>query len=277
MSDPDNGTKSPETFSNEELVQAIAQTIVDRLDLLNPPPKQDSEVITNNTYPRYRRLVLVRGAIGILAGIVLLYSSANTFKQVFPDPNLAAIDLIASIIGILCGLILLILLIFEIFLGAGVDIEIELKQGDKIFQEYQFVPSINKLPVLLVFLGLSFFSVILGFSSFYAELFRQNSSNFIGFQEGFIAIYFSIVTFSTVGYGDIHPVSILARTAVICEILIAMFFSLIALSITLSWVIVYEQQQHSISIEQRIQEIRKRRAMSDSDRKELSSSNHTNS
>jgi Ion channel len=262
MSEPDNGTKSQEELDNEALVQAIAQTIVDRLDFLNPPSNQDLEIINNNTYPRYASLVSVRKLFGILAGILLLYSGKNTFERVLPDFGIPIIGLTVATISIVVGLTLIVLLVFEVFLGAGVDIERELKQGNQFFKEYHFIPSTHKLPFLIVFLGLGFFSIILGFSSFYSELFRHNPNHFSGLKEGFISIYFSIVTFSTVGYGDINPVSLVARTAAICEIFIAMFFSLIVLSTTLSWVMAYEQQQHSISIKHRIQEIQKQSAIS---------------
>ncbi|WP_228055628.1 potassium channel family protein [Lusitaniella coriacea] len=259
MSEPDNGTQTPEILSNEEFVRAIAQMIVERLDGLNSHANQEWETISNTTYPRYSKLVSTRKFIGFLSVVLLLYATSNTFHQILPVWHSLRIGLIASIVGILSGLTLIVVLVFEVFLGAGIDIELKLQKGQKILQEYQFIPSLNKLPFLLTFLGLGFFTIILGFASFDAELLRQNSNNFSGLEEGFLSIYFSIVTFSTVGYGDIYPTSIIARSAAICEIFIAMFFSLIALSTTLSWVTAYERQQHDLSIKQRIQDIEARK------------------
>ncbi|MEM9542906.1 MAG: potassium channel family protein, partial [Cyanobacteria bacterium P01_E01_bin.42] len=102
-----------------------------------------------------------------------------------------------------------------------------------------------------------FLTIIFGFASFYTDLLRQNPDNFSGLQDGFLSIYFSIVTFSTVGYGDIHPTSMLSRTAVICEIFIAMFFSLIVISTILSWTIAHKRSQQEITIKKRIMERKK--------------------
>lgn len=265
-SEPDNGTKSPVEFENQALVQAIAKSIVDRVNLFAPSPDYPPEILHQNFYPRHRRLIRVRVAIGVFTAIGLLYSILNTFHQVFPHSHFVGIALFPSLLSLFLGLALVVLLILEIFIGAGTDIELEVKQGNKSYKEYQFIPSFSKLPYLLLFLGLSFFAILLGFASFNSELYRSDPSNFDGFQEGFIAIYFSIVTFSTVGYGDIHPVSYLARTAAICEIFIAMFFNLIALSMTLSWVMAYEQSQHAITIKKRIQKLQQQAIKSESER-----------
>lgn len=43
--------------------------------------------------------------------------------------------------------------------------------------------------------------------------------------------YFSVVTFTTLGYGDIYPVSIIAKSVVIVEVLIfIVYISIILLS-----------------------------------------------
>ncbi|MDY6781799.1 MAG: potassium channel family protein [Cyanobacteriota bacterium] len=255
MLEPDNGTPGATGLDNEELISAIAQTILERLEVLNPPTEGDSEAIASTTYPRYPTLVFFRKASSLLSGFLLLYSLFNVFQRLFPEAGSPAIGSIASILSIMMGLTLIVLLVFEVFLGAGVDIERKLKKGAKILHDYQFIPSLNHLPFLLLLLGLGFLTIIFGFASLYAELLRHNSSNFFGLEEGFVSIYFSIVTFSTVGYGDIHPISIGARVSAICEIFISMFFSLIALSTTLSWVTAYERQQHELLIQKRIQEL----------------------
>ncbi|MDY7013491.1 MAG: potassium channel family protein, partial [Cyanobacteriota bacterium] len=239
MSEPDNGTPLLKGLDNEELISAIAQALLERLEVLNAPAERNLEAIASTIYPRYSNLVLFRKASSLLSGILLLYSIFNVFQRMLPESGSPAIGLIASSFSILMGLALIVLLVFEVFLGAGVDIERQLKKGDKILHDYQFIPSLNRLPFLLLFLGLGFLAVIFGFASFYAELLRHDPHSFSGLEEGFVSIYFSIVTFSTVGYGDIHPISIGARVAAICEIFIAMFFSLIALSTTLSWVTAY--------------------------------------
>ncbi len=72
-----------------------------------------------------------------------------------------------------------------------------------------------------------FFVVIYAFASLYfcIEILLPNS--FFGisqwdkfFVDVFEFIYFSVVTFATVGFGDIYPVSLLAKFAVCLEILV---------------------------------------------------------
>jgi|GEM_PF-1639931 len=249
--------KPEEILSYDEFVRAIAQTIADKLDLPTSQSTQDSEVLANTTYPRHDKLVSIRQRFSGLVFVLLLYSMIDSFYPVFQGFEQPKLGIVISFLSILSGLTLILLLVFEVFLGAGLDVEIEVKQGQNILQKYHFIPSLNRLPFLLAFLGLGFFTIILGFASLYAELLRQNASNFSGLEEGFLSIYFSIVTFSTVGYGDIYPVSLAARASAICEIFIAMFFSLVALSTTLSWVTAYERQQHDFAIGERIKEIRK--------------------
>jgi hypothetical protein len=48
---------------------------------------------------------------------------------------------------------------------------------------------------------------------------------------------FLVVTFATVGYGDVAPVSALARAMVVCEIGTALAFNAVVLSSTISWLI----------------------------------------
>ncbi len=207
---------------------------------------------------RYGKLTSARRYLSLVAGFLLCCCFANSLEPIVPQFKIVAFGSVLSIISIICGLSLVILLVSELLVGAGTEIETEIIQDNKSEIEYKFIPSLNRLPLLLVFLLTSFFSIIFGFSSLYAELLRQNPANFSGLQDGFLAIYFSLVTFSTVGYGDIHPASTTARFAAMCEILLAMFYSLVALSTALSWVTGHEREQHEEFIRQRVQEIQSR-------------------
>ena len=51
----------------------------------------------------------------------------------------------------------------------------------------------------------------------------------------FSASYFSLTTICTVGFGDIYPVSTLARTMVMCEILVGLLFIVLVFSILASF------------------------------------------
>ncbi|MEA5471759.1 potassium channel family protein [Spirulina sp. 06S082] len=257
MSDSQNGIASPQYSDRDELVQAIARVLTDKFNVVIDSDSEAIEVLETATHPHYLGLIIARKIITIIALICFIYSVFNIFESVLID-RLLILGFCVSISTILSGLGLIILLVFEVFQGAGEDEVKLLKQGKHIFNEYQFIPSLHRFSFVLFLLGLGFLTIIFGFANLYTDLLRQNPDNFSGLQAGFLSIYFSIVTFSTVGYGDIHPTSILARCAVICEIFIAMFFSLIVISTTLSWTIAHRRSQQEITIKKRILERKKR-------------------
>jgi len=75
--------------------------------------------------------------------------------------------------------------------------------------------------------------VILGFACAFASIYRLDPGAFaasasrgtLGFGD---FVYFSVVTMSTVGYGDLAPASTAARAAAVVEILFAAFFVVVA-------------------------------------------------
>ena len=80
---------------------------------------------------------------------------------------------------------------------------------------------------LLWIFGLLVFLIILSYSADYTCLFAADSNSFEGlksystatyFNRLFDFFYFSVVTFASVGYGDIVPVSISAKLIVMLEI-----------------------------------------------------------
>ena len=207
---------------------------------------------------RHSNLITARRYLSGIGFTFLICCLWNSFQAIFSYGWLEGklLGFILSLLTIFSGLILLILLISELLLGAGTEIEKKVEQQNNIYWEYQFTPSLNQFPSLLFLIAIGFFCIILGFSSLYAELFRQNSANFSGLQDGFLTIYFSLVTFSTVGYGDIYPASLLTRLAAMGEIFLAMFFSLVAISTTLSWVTAHEKAKQEEFIKGRVEEIK---------------------
>jgi voltage-gated potassium channel len=127
--------------------------------------------------------------------------------------------------------LLSMLAISLIVLGVSRQVAIFLVDADLLFEEFfqrmsgLAVPAFAFLTfyALLVILFASLFSVISQFAG--AEHFRVwNAPRAISFAE---AIHFSIVTISTVGYGDIVPASnltrVLASLEVICGVLLLLF------------------------------------------------------
>ncbi len=261
MTDKDQALKKKlqDLLGEDKLSQLIEYLLLDRLEDSSLTENKEAKLIACQQSSRHSNLILSRKSLAIAAGVILLCCLRITFIPIFPQNNFSWPDLIASSASIICGLTLVILIVTELIVGAGSELECELQQDGKKFFEYQFVPSINQLHFLLLFLFLGFLTVIVGFSSLYAEMFRSNPEHFWGLRDGLLSIYFSVITFSTVGYGDIHPVSLLAKTVVMAEVFIAMFFSLVALSITLSWVASHEKQKQENSLRQRIEKRKKER------------------
>ena len=73
--------------------------------------------------------------------------------------------------------------------------------------------------------------IILGYGAIYYSITSVRCDAFSTKLSIFDAIYFSFVTISTVGYGDIIPTSILAKALVISEIIIGLAFLIIVLNI----------------------------------------------
>ena len=230
------------TVSNHQLIQE---------------KEKNSEGEKHEIFIRYGKLITSRKYLSLISFLAFSLCLADSFQPLF-NKLLGDFGVAVSTLTIVSGLTLLILLIFELILGAGTETE-QLVESDNDFRlEYKFTPSINKLTSLLLFLAIGFFCIIFGFASLYGEFLRQDPSNFSGLQDGFLTIYFSLVTFSTVGYGDIYPVSLITRVAAMAEIFIAMFFSLVALSTTLSWVTTHEMAQREAFLKQRVEEVQKR-------------------
>jgi hypothetical protein len=253
-----------------ELSDAIAQVIVSHLQTTGAIAPPATVVHTRTTY-RYGALTSLRRILGAIAFLLLLLCGRNTFQAFQLMPGDHPVGAILSLGSIGSGLGLIILLVLEVFLGAGQEVEIERMEGDRRRYDYAFTPAINRLPLVLMLLSIGFSAIILGFSSLYSDLIRQDPSHFVGLESGIVAIYFAFVTFSTVGFGDIHAASPIARMAVTGEIAIAMFFSLVVLSTTLSWITAYERQQHENFIQQRVKGLQSQSSPQD-ERRPLSQS-----
>jgi hypothetical protein len=83
----------------------------------------------------------------------------------------------------------------------------------------------------------SFGLTVYGFAIGYVFLsnFRPASFN-VGKLKMFSGLYFSLTTIATVGYGDIVPITTLARLLVMCEICTGMLYAIFIFSIIASFV-----------------------------------------
>lgn len=90
--------------------------------------------------------------------------------------------------------------------------------------------------VLIICWAMSLISIMAGFASVYLELIRQSPKHFAGIIDGISAIYFSVGTFATVGFGDIYPLSSIAKFLV----MIQMGIAIIVLPITIGASVAYK-------------------------------------
>jgi len=158
---------------------------------------------------KFRRILF-----GILIGITV-YSLFNLFIEV---PFSAIFSSLAIIGGVA--------LIFVLFIH---QIEAERIQAPGM--------------ILIRYWVMSFISITAGFSSIYLELVRQNPNHFAGIIDGISAIYFSINTFATVGFGDIYPISTVAKFLVMSEIFIAIIVLPITIGTSVAWIINHKIKQ----------------------------------
>jgi hypothetical protein len=84
--------------------------------------------------------------------------------------------------------------------------------------------------VLIYHIVVAFSASIICFAMGYVHLSHQDPHAFNQPLSLLMAVYFSITTFATVGFGDIVPTSNAARIAVSAEILLAMFFAVLIFS-----------------------------------------------
>jgi len=79
------------------------------------------------------------------------------------------------------------------------------------------------IPDALQALAVSATMLVLGFSALFESM-AHHSNNFAGLTGKVDAVYFSVTTLSTVGYGDIHAVSSTARLVVTLQIIFNLLF-----------------------------------------------------
>jgi len=91
--------------------------------------------------------------------------------------------------------------------------------------------------ILSVYWAICCIAIAAGFSSIFMDLARQNSQHFNGLIDGVSAFYFSVNTFATVGIGDIHPLTKIAKLLVSLEIMSAIMVLPIIVSSTVAWII----------------------------------------
>jgi hypothetical protein len=82
---------------------------------------------------------------------------------------------------------------------------------------------------------ISYFVAVYGFALLYVAISNRDHASFsLGEMSVGTAFYFSLITASTVGYGDIAPVSSLARWATVAEVVVALLYAIFLFSVIAS-------------------------------------------
>lgn len=96
---------------------------------------------------------------------------------------------------------------------------VRLVSGFKEFMAYESSPFDFVKVQFIIFLN-----IVIYFGLIYYFIHKIDSSSFSLPLDAFDAVYFSLVTVSTLGYGEIHPLSKFARAIAMAELLVGMWF-----------------------------------------------------
>lgn len=226
-----------ELLPDEEYLKALTEILSERLSKAADSLPKKPIPISGLSKPRYPKVIFTRALLFIVTMAGLVFSLTNCLINITKSAIIACFPIVLAV-----GL--LILIFVEIFKGAGVEQETEYEQNGKYYRDFEFKSSISSIFVLLAFLSLGLASYIAGFASVYLSLFRNSIQNFNQPLSSISGIYFSIVTFATVGFGDIFPLSALAKMVVSIQIMMSFFLVGIVLTTTISWITDYERRKY---------------------------------
>ena len=153
------------------------------------------------------------------------------------------------------GVGVLALLLLEIASGAGAIVHTQFERGDEIFREVEFRPSLTTAQVC-VYLAAGLVGQVIGFAGLFAAVARASADAFSAWTDDRIAaVYFSAVTFATVGFGDIVPRSSLARSGVLVEITFSFTSIAIVVSSLVSWIMAQSQRENERKVRERAEAV----------------------
>jgi|HubBroStandDraft_1064217.scaffolds.fasta_scaffold198194_2 hypothetical protein len=183
--------------------------------------------------PQFRRIAARVCIVLVAAAAISLSTRWWAYAYLLAAPGIVS--------AILCGGFLL----GETLYGSGWHNEVEYVGPDGFSREYSFEPSIRSPARLFAIVGIAVAGLVLGYAEIYLGLSWSHFLEFSKPLQPISAVYFSLVTFATVGYGDLYPNDSLARLLVSTEIVFAMFVVGVVLAASMSWLLGRQQDLSS--------------------------------
>ena len=202
--------------------------------------------ISGSTHIVGAKLTLARRRVISGAAIMGIVSVVGCYEA---SPWLGVIGVLTAMTAVSIP----ILLLQEFLTGAGSRTQSEFARGDSYYREFSFKPSLQSFRALLGYLCLTVVCIVVGFAAAYAALYTENAKSFSAPCTGFDAIYFSGVSFATVGYGDISPSLVGSRSLVTAEIFVSWLLLSVTFSTLVTWVLSHVQriQEKTLSSEEK--------------------------
>lgn len=242
-----------ENISEHPLFEAALREYFRRVIMsgkLAPPPP--AELRSSSTRPIHIDIVRIRKHLTVVAaGLVALCALALTYW-------LSGYCAPLAIISIFAGTTLPLLILMELLKGSGWFVEKQYRRGGESYRTSEFVPSIRTPRMFAFFIFLTYITIFVGYTTLYASIATSDLNAFSKTCDSFSALYFTIVTFATVGYGDYVPISISARAAVLTEIAVSIIVNTILLAMIISWVTSRISRQHEAELAARDREVQER-------------------
>jgi len=223
----------PAENTNAEILREFAHIVAERYVTADRelPAKQK---VSGLSIPLNKGLMKARRWCSVAASGAVVISILDLIWA-FPVP--------VSAITVACCELLLVLLLVETVTLTGEKQESEFRMGNEYSRELVFHPSIRSVTFLTAILLLGTLGMTLGFAGMHYWLYRQGTGNYSARLDVFSSVYYSIVTFATIGYGDILPMSSLARIVTTIQILLSWSSTALVLSVIIPWITTNHQQR----------------------------------
>lgn len=227
----------PEINKEDPVYQAIRREVMlERLGPIIDTLRQKPKKMTEQRRPYRLKTAFFRQRMTVVcAGSCIATVLVSGLGWLRTGYSIGAVSAVAAVALAIC-------LLREVLIGAGWDVEAEWSGPQGPFRTYQFAPSINVPFRLFATLALIVSGVLIGFAGIYFNGSRLSTAAFGKALDWISALYFSIVTFATIGYGDIAPQNGCEKLVVSAEILIAFFIIAVVLTTAISWTLNQQQQ-----------------------------------